>query len=583
MYLTRYRFQKQILLIISLIILLAAPAYSQFEDSRYLTDGTPSAYWSIAAQGDFVHLVFWDDREGNNEIFYKRSTDGGSTWSQDIRLTTADGNSFTPSVAVSGQVVHVVWADDRNGNFEVYYKVSGDNGATWGSDVRLTNSSGRSGGPSIVSTPQATHVVWNDDRDGNLEIYYKRGDGGGTTWDSEKRLTSTNERSVSPCLAISGNNVHLVWVEDIAINYKRSVDNGNTWGAEQQLSQPSEYMEFSQLPSIAVSDTDVHVVWMDNRDYSTSGQGIFKYRLFYSSSSTNGTTWTSEQAVSTDWSRMGQPSISINDGEIVNVVWESRPSDTPTHDAIYYLRSFDRGDSWDQQVTLTTSTDELDRPSLSISGNALHVLWAKNIDYPEIYYTRMSLISDLDIDNNASDLQNNAMKIDIFTRAQRLISKNLTLHNASFSQNPDPDGPGAFKILDNVREFEGGPKPVNRNQLKDLFRSCSGELGSGGTLSGRRALPANVNASKVTCSSIDGEKLYALLIVPRTLQLGVPQKGHITICAPREQPFGLYQAKVRIRYRSRNNPTAITEDFFNLRVKIAKGRGGFIWQPEFLD
>ena len=581
MYRTRCSFRKQIFLIIALIMLLAAPAYSQFENPQYLTDGTPSAYWSVAAQSNFVHVVFWDDRYGNNEILYKRSTDGGLTWSQDHRLTTADGNSFTPSVSVSGQVVHVVWSDDRDGNLEVYYKVSTDHGGTWGSAIRLTNASGRSGGPSIVSTPSATHVVWNDDRDGNLEIYYKRGDGGGTSWGSDMRLTDTEENSVSPCLAISGNNVHLVWKEDKYINYKRSIDNGNAWDAESQLSQPSEFMEFSLLPSIAVSGTDVHVVWMDNRGYSASGQGIFKYRLFYSASITNGTTWNAEQPISTDWSYIGQPSISIHDQHIVHVVWESRPSDPQPNDAVYYLRSFDRGGAWDQRVTLTTSEEELDRPSLSISGNTLHVLWAKDRDYPEIYYTRLSLIPDLDIDNNASDIQNNKMQLSIFPQGQRFVSGNFLLHNTSFSKNPDPDGPSSFGILDNVHGFRGGPKPITQDQLINLLRPCSGELGIGGSLSGRRALPTNINISKITCSSREGNALDALIIVPRKLDLGIQQKGHITVCTPRQQPFGLYQAKVKVRYRSRSDPNQVTEDSFQLGVKIARGRGEFLWQPEF--
>ena len=581
MYVTRSGFKVQIFLVIFLIMLIALPTYSQFEDPQYLTDGTPSAYWSVAAQGDFVHVVFWDARYGNDEIFYKRSTDGGVTWSQDNRLTNANGISFTPCLSVNGQVVHIVWSDDRDGNFEVYYKVSTDNGVTWGTDIRLTNSSGYSGGPSIVSTPSATHVVWNDNRDGNHEIYYKRGDGAGSTWDPEVRLTSTNERSVHPCLALSGNNVHLVWVESFYINYKRSIDNGNSWDTEIQLSQPSDYMEASQLPSIAASGTDVHVVWMDNRDYSTSGQGIFKYRLFYASSKTSGTTWSAEQAISTDWSSRGQPSIGIHEGDYIHVVWESKPSDTPTNDAIYYLRSFDKGDSWDQRVTLTTSTEELDRPSLSISGNTMHVLWAKDIDYPEIYYSRLLLTPDLDIDDNASDLHNNKMEMKIVTREQRLISKSFDLCNTSFSRNPDPDGPSAFRTLDNVREFRGSPKPVNQNELENLFRPCLGQLGPRDSLSDKRALSAKINASKVTCSSIEGKELEALVIVPRTLELGNPQKGHITVCAPKEQPLGLYQAKVNVRYRSRINPNQTTEDFFLLRVKIAKVRREFLWQPEY--
>ncbi len=69
-----------------------------------------------------VHIVWRDYRDGNDEIYYKRSIDGGLSWNADTRLTNNPASSFTPSLAISGQVVHVVWQDNRDGNKEIYYK-----------------------------------------------------------------------------------------------------------------------------------------------------------------------------------------------------------------------------------------------------------------------------------------------------------------------------------------------------------------------------------------------------------------------------------------------------------------------------
>ena len=63
-----------------------------------------------------------DIRDGNYEIYYNRSTDAGTTWETDTRLTNATGSSYYPSVSVSGLLVHVVWMDIRDGNYEIYYK-----------------------------------------------------------------------------------------------------------------------------------------------------------------------------------------------------------------------------------------------------------------------------------------------------------------------------------------------------------------------------------------------------------------------------------------------------------------------------
>ena len=129
----------------------------------------------IAANGNVVHVVWYDRRNSaNGDIYYKRSTDAGISWSADIRLTNDSASSEMPSLSVSGQFVHVVWHDHRDGNWKIYYKRSTDAGLSWGNDTRMTYDSTLSAMPSISVSGQFVHVVWYDERDGNDEIYYKR-------------------------------------------------------------------------------------------------------------------------------------------------------------------------------------------------------------------------------------------------------------------------------------------------------------------------------------------------------------------------------------------------------------------------
>ena len=67
--------------------------------------------WCVASSGSVVHVVWYDDRDGNDEIYYKRSTDAGVSLGADTRLTIDAAVSYLPSVAVSGSIVHVVWED----------------------------------------------------------------------------------------------------------------------------------------------------------------------------------------------------------------------------------------------------------------------------------------------------------------------------------------------------------------------------------------------------------------------------------------------------------------------------------------
>ncbi len=108
------------------------------------------------------------------EIYSKRSTDGGATWTPDRRLTRAPGISLRPSLAVEGGDVAVVWWDSRDGDTEIYAKRSTDAGRTWSPDARLTRSPGSSEHPSLAIRDGLLHVLWHDTRDGNAEIYYRR-------------------------------------------------------------------------------------------------------------------------------------------------------------------------------------------------------------------------------------------------------------------------------------------------------------------------------------------------------------------------------------------------------------------------
>jgi hypothetical protein len=69
----------------------------------------------------------WEDyRDGNDEIYYKRVTTGqGPGWDPvDTRLTNNIFTSWDPSVVADcAGNVHVLWADNRSSNFEIYYKL----------------------------------------------------------------------------------------------------------------------------------------------------------------------------------------------------------------------------------------------------------------------------------------------------------------------------------------------------------------------------------------------------------------------------------------------------------------------------
>ncbi len=264
----------------------------------------------------FVHIVWMDYRDGNYEIYYKRSTNAGINWGPDTRLTNNSADSFNPSISLTylaGSVIHVVWHDYRDGNSEIYYKRSSDGGSTWGSDTRLTNSSFESFSPSVANSGSTIHVCWHDNRNGNYEVYYKRSADGGISWGTDTRLTIQNDPSMLSSIASDGLNISIVWRDNRDANneiyFKRSVDGGINWGTDTRLT--TNYA-ISDYPAVTISGSIVHVVWDDQRDANDE--------IYYKRSTDLGLNWEPDTRLTNAALVSDRAFISVS-GQVVHIVW----------------------------------------------------------------------------------------------------------------------------------------------------------------------------------------------------------------------------------------------------------------------
>jgi hypothetical protein len=300
---------KTFLVLSALLILNSFNLIAQWQPDVRLSDFpissrvTPRVGKNIATNGSVVHAVWDDARHGTErEIYYKRSTDDGINWGADTRLTNDPASSELSTVAISGEVVYVMWYDLRNGAGEIYYKRSTDAGLTWGDDIRLINNAGVSGHPSVSVSGQFVHVVWEDETIGNYKIYYKRSTDGGASWEADVQLTNNSAISWNPSVSVSGTVVHVVWTDkrdgaNGEIYYKRSTDGGVSWETDTRLTNdPSA----STNCSVNVSGQVVHILWRDNRD---------------------GASWGTDIRLTNDSDVSIYPSATSS-GSIVHVVWE---------------------------------------------------------------------------------------------------------------------------------------------------------------------------------------------------------------------------------------------------------------------
>lgn len=147
----------------------------------------PEFALSTTGGTDNLAVVYQDklgtQAQGNEDIYFQHSTNGGQTWSSPVRLNDDDPslqnehNFPDTSIAPNGRI-DVVWYDYRNGfnnSDDVYYTYSTDGGATFANDIRVTDQTiNRSVGPNtnfdiriepgVASTNDYAAIGWTDTR-----------------------------------------------------------------------------------------------------------------------------------------------------------------------------------------------------------------------------------------------------------------------------------------------------------------------------------------------------------------------------------------------------------------------------------
>jgi hypothetical protein len=174
-----------------------------------------------AADGT-LWVVFNSSQSGNLDIWYRTSSDGGATWSADIQLTADTDSDYHPAItqAADGKV-WVVWHSRRSGYGHVWYKTSSDGGSSWSAEAQLTTGYSDKRDPSITRAADGTlWVVWHTSvlwRPWDPDIWYTTSTDNGVTWSAERRWTRfVGYDTDASAAALSDGSVAVAWVSDRA-------------------------------------------------------------------------------------------------------------------------------------------------------------------------------------------------------------------------------------------------------------------------------------------------------------------------------------------------------------------------------
>ena len=143
----------------------------------------PLPAMALAPNGT-LYLVWADSRSGAMAIYFSRSLDYGASWMPEVRISDdiPGVTQWLPDIVVDPfGGIHVVWVDTRDGGFDVYYTNSTDGGSSFGPNIRVTTESTPSTSQllgeyiDIESDAEGSiYVVWTDGRNQDMDIYFAR-------------------------------------------------------------------------------------------------------------------------------------------------------------------------------------------------------------------------------------------------------------------------------------------------------------------------------------------------------------------------------------------------------------------------
>jgi hypothetical protein len=192
----------------------------------------------IAAAGSNVYVAWYDNITGNFDPFLAISTDNGTSFSNPIGLKEKAGVQNKDSlgeyglitsyshIAASGNNLYVIWYDNITGSVQSFLTKSTDNGISFSNPINFSEKAKVGTMLDIAASGNNVYVLSTLKGDvnnsnltnntvSNFQLLLSKSSDSGITFSKPVTITSEGGISGPPRLAVSGNNtVYVSWKED---------------------------------------------------------------------------------------------------------------------------------------------------------------------------------------------------------------------------------------------------------------------------------------------------------------------------------------------------------------------------------
>ncbi|HEX7032911.1 MAG TPA: sialidase family protein [Nitrososphaera sp.] len=338
----------------------------------------------IVAVGQNVYVAWADRTYGNDEVLFAASRDNGTTFKEvaDISNSSIE-NSADPRIAAAGKYVYIAWTETNpdTGHEGIMLRVSADGGRTFGDAVNLSGvNSGSVRNPQVAATENHVYVTWSGQRsaeDGTSEIFLRISRDNGQSFGDIVNLSQTaDSESVDQRLAVSGDNLYVVWhdynstISDVLF---KKVGNGGATSGNPPINLSRDDAEnaagWGGSAQLAVSGNNVYVIWYE---FTSSGNNTLLFR----SSDDGGDSFKDKLVIANTAGAAFPQQIAASDRDVY-IVWQSNIDGN--NNEVFFSESHDGGQSFQSPINLSNSSGVSYSPQVAtVKGSDVYVAWIDN-------------------------------------------------------------------------------------------------------------------------------------------------------------------------------------------------------------
>ena len=137
-----------------------------------------------------LNMVWADSRFGSPEIYYSKLSGTGKLLIYDKRISDSIYNSLQPSIKSYSGNSYIVWQDDRDANQEIYFSALDSSGNILSGEKRVTFSASASSDPILLAGESGISLFWIESKSAIKELNFKRINEQGNNIINNKVITS---------------------------------------------------------------------------------------------------------------------------------------------------------------------------------------------------------------------------------------------------------------------------------------------------------------------------------------------------------------------------------------------------------